>query len=523
MTAISISGVNSGNSIVRDNLKLYYDPYLSQSYPGSGTTLTDLSGQSNTGTLQNGPTAGTQFLTFDGSNDYISTSTNLAAAYTTFTYCAWFRTTTPSGKPILHYEYPQTGESNAVYYSNKMYIGTDGKLYGGVHFSAAITKASTNTVTDGKWHHGAITVNNTTKVLTLYLDGVSEGTSTGSGTFLNSSGYYRIGSYNQSGWTAGANGYFPGDIGAVQIYDTDLTEAQIKQNYYSRLHSMPLRVPITYLVIAGGGGGGTYRGGGGGAGGYRSSVAGENSGGGSSAESILPITPLTTYTVTVGAGGPASTNGNNSVFSSITSTGGGKGGYGDFVSTNGSTGGSGGGGGAYQNPASGAAGTSGQGYAGGNGYNGGGEASCGGGGGGASADGSTPTASVGGNGGNGVASSITGSSVTRGGGGAGGLDKRAYAGAVSIPGTGGGGAVSSTGGNGSSGEVNTGGGGGGGGIPNPPAATTPGGGGSGIVILRWPTSSGTITVGAGLTYSTSVSGSNTIATFTAGTGNVSWA
>lgn len=522
MTTIASIAAVSGNSIVRDNLKLYYDPYLSQSYSGSGTTLNDLSGQTNTGTLQNSPTFSTTYFTFDGTNDYISTATNLAAAYTTFTYCAWFRTTTASGKPIINYEYPQTGEANAVYYSNKMYVGTDGKLYGGVHFSAPVTKASANTVTDGQWHFGCVTVNNTTKVLTLYLDGVSEGTSTGSGTFLNSSGYYRVGAYNQTGWTGGANGYFPGEIGAVQIYDTDLSEAQIKQNYYARLRSMPLRVPITYLVIAGGGGGGVSRGGGGGAGGYRSSVAGENSGGGTSAESVLSIVPLTNYTVTVGAGGPASTSGNNSVFSSITSTAGGYGGYGSFVSQNGSTGGSGGGGGAYQNPASGAAGTAGQGYAGGNGYNGGGEASCGGGGGGASAAGSTPTASAGGKGGNGVSSSITGVSVTRGGGGAGGLDKRGYGGSVGAAGTGGGGTAASDGGAGGNGTANTGGGGGGGGINASAISLSPGSGGSGIVILRWPTSSGTITVGAGLTYSTTTSGSNTIATFTAGTGNVSW-
>jgi hypothetical protein len=48
-------------------------------------------------------------------------------------------------------------------------------------------------------------------------------------------------------------------------------------------------------------------------------------------------------------------------------------------------------------------------------------------------------------------------------------------------------------------------------------------GGSGVVILRYPTAAGTITIGAGLTGTTTTSGSNTIATITAGTGNVSWA
>ena len=71
---------------------------------------------------------------------------------------------------------------------------------------------------------------------------------------------------------------------------------------------------------------------------------------------------------------------------------------------------------------------------------------------------------------------------------------------------------------GTDGTVNTGGGAGSSG-----SNTTNGGnGGSGIVILKYLTSSGTINIGAGLTGSTTTSGSYTIATITAGTGNVSW-
>ena len=45
-------------------------------------------------------------------------------------------------------------------------------------------------------------------------------------------------------------------------------------------------------------------------------------------------------------------------------------------------------------------------------------------------------------------------------------------------------------------------------------------GGSGVVILRYPTANATISVGAGLTHTSATSGSDTIVTFTAGTGNV---
>ena len=62
------------------------------------------------------------------------------------------------------------------------------------------------------------------------------------------------------------------------------------------------------------------------------------------------------------------------------------------------------------------------------------------------------------------------------------------------------------------------GGGGGGGMGV--SVQTAGSGGSGIIIMRYPTSSGTITIAGGLTSTTATSGSDTIVTFTAGTGNI---
>jgi hypothetical protein len=226
-------------------------------------------------------------------------------------------------------------------------------------------------------------------------------------------------------------------------------------------------ITCEYLVVAGGGSGGCGAGGGGGAGGYRSSVAGQASGGGASAESALSLTSGTNYTVTIGAGGASRSgadangfNGSNSVFGSITATGGGAG---AGFSGPGVSGGSGGG--ASFN-GTGGAGTANQGFA------GGGNSSGGGGGGGAGAVGGGGSSANGFPGGAGVGSTITGSSVTRGGGGGG-------FGSNGAGGSGGGGAGGTTGAA-TSGTMNTGSGGGG---SNGGNAT--GAGGSGIVIVRY--------------------------------------
>ena len=180
---------------------------------------------------------------------------------------------------------------------------------------------------------------------------------------------------------------------------------------------------VEYLVVAGGGGAGNY-GGGGGGGGYRSSISGESSGGGASSESALSLSANTTYTITVGAGGPGASSGNGtkggdssisgSGITTITSEGGGYGGTGG-------TGGSGGG--MDASSGTGAAGTANQGYAGGGGavfgginyYNGGG-------GGVAGCVGQTATSDYpnNGHGGVGKKSSASGSPVWYAGGGGGG-------------------------------------------------------------------------------------------------------
>lgn len=288
---------------------------------------------------------------------------------------------------------------------------------------------------------------------------------------------------------------------------------------------------ISYLIIAGGGGGGgdgnTVGGAGGGAGGYRNSYASESSGANSSTESKLTFAQGVTYTAIVGVGGTGRTsqtnNGSNggdsslsgSNISTITSIGGGRGGYTQQYA--GVSGGSGGGG-SYNK--SGGAGTANQGFSGGTGSATGGGQSSGGGGGGAGQYGQNSSQNVAPNGGFGLASSITGSSITRAGGGGAGSSASYSQGSG---GTGGGGNGGTSGGNngGFNGTANTGGGGGGGSITG--AGLSNGGdGGSGIVILRMLTTDYNAKTGITGTYSASAVGSDTVISFTAGTGTISF-
>ena len=281
-------------------------------------------------------------------------------------------------------------------------------------------------------------------------------------------------------------------------------------------------VTVDYLVV--GGGGGTYAGGGanyiggGGAGGLRTSY-GSTSGGGAVAEPSISLSTAKSYAITVG---PASLDGEDSVFGSITSLGGGRSGA-TASTAAGSSGGSGGGASGDAYNAAGGSGTANQGYSGGNSGPSCSGGSCrypGGGGGGAASAGANATTTTAGNGGNGLEVNIIGGTGNYYAGGGGGSSYLSGAGTGGLGGGGNGSARLSGSEVVNNGATNTGGGGGGGLI----SLSTPALGGSGIVILRYPTSSSLniITTGS-LVYTESTDGSDTILQFTEGSGNFGFA
>jgi hypothetical protein len=301
--------------------------------------------------------------------------------------------------------------------------------------------------------------------------------------------------------------------GTSYTFQVKATNSSGESQYSSSSNSVtPVsqNISVDYLVLAGGGGvaarhAGAYYTGGGGAGGIRCTTGSGVSGRGGALESAITVVPGNTYSVTIGAGGTGSnatnasvTNGGDSIFSTITSLGGGKGYYADNA---GFSGGCGSGAAGNDRVLSGGAGTVGQGYDGGsvNNNNGG----PGGGGGGTASAGGSPAGnnSAAGNGGNALSNNITGNAVYYGAGGAG---SQGYFGNVN-----------GSNGTGWSYTNNTGAGG------NGLSASTYQNGCSGVVILRYSASKN-ITLGSGLTGSTATVGSNKVTTITQGTGNVSW-
>ena len=315
--------------------------------------------------------------------------------------------------------------------------------------------------------------------------------------------------------------------GGVSMVYVDATQGWIAYSANNEtaesLIDAPPEVDVDYLVVAGGGGTGTGAfSGGAGAGGLLTGAA-------------MTVTLGISYDVTVGAGGSGATagnsysnigvsNGSNSIFNTVTSTGGG---YGSTYVNNSGSGGSGGGEAAQYTHSIGT-GIPGQ------GNNGGiGPGNTTGGGGGAGAVGGTGSSSQGGNGGVGLSidllnstnaaaasvGEVSGSDVYYAGGGAG---SRGYSSLSGSGGLGGGGGDNVADSVAVDGTLNT--GGGGGGTAGQASTVAGAAGGSGVVILRYP-SAYQITVGSGITEASGspfTESTDKVSVFTGGTGTISF-
>ena len=112
-------------AIVTSGLVLCLDAANRKSYPGSGTTWTDLSGNGNNGTLIDSPTFNTDgigSLSFNGLNSYIGISspssrfnwTPSSTGFNNMTLDLWIKTSDTSGY-VISKPWNSSGEYN--YYS----------------------------------------------------------------------------------------------------------------------------------------------------------------------------------------------------------------------------------------------------------------------------------------------------------------------------------------------------------------------------------------------------------------------
>ena len=162
--------------IVTDGLVVCLDAADRKSYPGSGTTWTDRSGNGYNAAINNGPTfnsANGGSIDFDGSNDYATITDVIIASPTSLTVGGWFNRNGDGAnyETVLHHS-TNTSIGGSSYWfglqaDTNNICGTIGANVSGIGWAAGLTNVVANV---GVWHH-VITTWDGSNVRT-YVDGV---------------------------------------------------------------------------------------------------------------------------------------------------------------------------------------------------------------------------------------------------------------------------------------------------------------------------------------------------------------
>ena len=207
--------------IVTDGLVLALDAGNTKSYPGSGTTWSDLI-ESNNVTLVNGPTyssADGGSIVFDGVNDYVNcgkTATQLGVYDADYTFDAWVYPTNLSGDRTMF------GTDQSALRQGLHLVFRNGVIYQG-HYASDFSAGS---ATLDAWNNISYTYIKSSGLASIYKNGVLQG----SGTIASFIGTTNIllGRWGASNFTF-AN--FSGNGSNYKIYNKALTAAQVEQNF----------------------------------------------------------------------------------------------------------------------------------------------------------------------------------------------------------------------------------------------------------------------------------------------------
>jgi hypothetical protein len=191
------------------------------------TTVKNLSSNSFPGTINGATFNSAGYFEFDGTNDYIQSSSVMSPGSADFSVIMWYKITGTGGRGGLF------ERATSSPYSGWL-LGQGGDL----NWSASVRDASNNNAafqytfpTVGEWTCDAFTWDVSTQTLTPYRNGANAGTATNSGTVGSLDGNSRSPMAIGARLDSGSPQYKPMECGEVQMYTRVLTATEVSQNF----------------------------------------------------------------------------------------------------------------------------------------------------------------------------------------------------------------------------------------------------------------------------------------------------
>ena len=213
---------------IYSNLVQYVDVGNKQSYIGTGSTLSDVSGAGTNNTLENSPTFLSEaggILQFNGTSQRVNMGSSTYLNVVNFTFSIWVLVLTGGADDqYLAVRWSNTNSSNGWLFifnqvTRKFYIQ-------GQEAASVFTLTSTNTYSRDTWYN--VTGTKSGSTWSLYVNGVldkSESLGVGTSAFLTNT-LYLAGTFS-----VGGNYYSNCKISQARFYSRALTLEEIQNNY----------------------------------------------------------------------------------------------------------------------------------------------------------------------------------------------------------------------------------------------------------------------------------------------------
>jgi hypothetical protein len=216
---------NRYSNFVDTNLVLYFNPNKDLNYPNS---INDLSGNSLNGTLSNN-TFTAPYLNFNGTSSTVLVSDNslLEPGSGNLTVEVWINHSVIAGgsRCILS----KTDGGNAAEWGYGLRTSSSGATFMEIGNGTTSTTSPSYTLSTNTWYQEVGVFNNTSNLITLYVNGVSRGSNSNSFVSIrNTTRPLSIGSFDGGG-TFGQ--WVNGKIGIVRIYNSALSDSDVSKNF----------------------------------------------------------------------------------------------------------------------------------------------------------------------------------------------------------------------------------------------------------------------------------------------------
>jgi hypothetical protein len=216
---------------ITTNLVLYFDPSNPSSYPGTGTTINDLSGNGLNGSMS-GITYTSPYFTYNGTSSQVRIANNalLQPGSGDWTMEVWVNQSV-LGNDVVLGKFDNGGQSQDVSYSirttNTTYYSQLGSGSGAG--STLFVDSTLKVGTIGTWYQIVYVFTNiAANTFQTFVNGVSIGSvSHNLASILNTTNPLYLGSYNGGEFAQ----WFDGKIGITRLYNSALTSSQVLQNF----------------------------------------------------------------------------------------------------------------------------------------------------------------------------------------------------------------------------------------------------------------------------------------------------